>query len=67
MLEDKALGLTLTDVGKLTSVLPFMYGISKFLSGVLGARISPTYLLSGEASCFPGHPGTIVLSVEVFI
>ena len=47
MLEDKALGLTLSDVGTLTSILPVMYGVSKFASGVLGARTYPTVLLAG--------------------
>ena len=49
MLEDKALGLDMTAIGGLTSMLPVAYGISKFLSGVLGARTSPTILLSGAA------------------
>ena len=57
MLEDKALGLDMTAIGGLTSMLPVAYGISKFLSGVLGARTSPTILLSGAhqpacPSCF---------------
>ena len=34
-------------VGALTSVLPVMYGVSKFASGVLGARTHPTLLLGG--------------------
>lgn len=47
MIEDASLGLDMTSVGGLTSVLPVAYGFSKFLSGVLGARTSPTILLSG--------------------
>ena len=54
MLEDKALGLDMTAVGGLTSILPVAYGFSKFLSGVLGARTSPRYLLAGgSALCIP--------------
>ena len=48
MLEDKSLGLDMKAIGGFTSILPTCYGISKFLSGVLGARTSPTYLLAGE-------------------
>ena len=48
MLEDKALGLDMTAVGGLTSILPVAYGFSKFLSGVLGARTSPRILLAGR-------------------
>ncbi|KAK9908663.1 hypothetical protein WJX75_001165 [Coccomyxa subellipsoidea] len=47
MIEDASLGLDMTSVGGLTSMLPVAYGFSKFLSGVLGARTSPTILLSG--------------------
>jgi sugar phosphate permease len=50
MIEDASLGLDMTSVGGLTSMLPVAYGFSKFLSGVLGARTSPTILLSGAAS-----------------
>lgn len=49
MLEDKALGLDMTAVGGLTSILPVAYGFSKFLSGVLGARTSPRILLAGDS------------------
>jgi MFS transporter, OPA family, sugar phosphate sensor protein UhpC len=34
-------------IGALTSILPVMYGFSKFASGVLGARTPPTALLAG--------------------
>ena len=47
MLEDKSLGMDMTAIGGLTSMLPVAYGFSKFLSGVLGARTSPTILLAG--------------------
>ena len=47
MMEDPALGLDMKKIGGLTSILPMCYGVSKFLSGVLGARTSPTYLLAG--------------------
>lgn len=33
-------------VGSLTSLFPIAYGFSKFVSGVLGARTSPTLMLS---------------------
>ncbi|KAK9901089.1 hypothetical protein WJX75_003573 [Coccomyxa subellipsoidea] len=47
MLDDPSLGLSITSIGGLTSMLPVTYGVSKFLSGVLGARTSPTVLLAG--------------------
>lgn len=47
MLNDAVLGLTLTQIGGLTSILPIAYGFSKFLSGVLGARASPRVILAG--------------------
>jgi MFS transporter, OPA family, sugar phosphate sensor protein UhpC len=31
----------------MTSIFPIAYGFSKFASGVLGARTSPTLLLGG--------------------
>ncbi len=31
----------------MTSIFPIAYGMSKFLSGVLGARTSPRLLLAG--------------------
>ena len=34
-------------VGTLTSLFPIAYGMSKFVSGVLGARSSPTVMLAG--------------------
>lgn len=37
----------LLQIGALTSLFPIMYGVSKFLSGVLGSRTSPRLLLAG--------------------
>ncbi len=34
-------------IGSLTSLFPIAYGFSKFVSGVLGARTSPTLMLAG--------------------
>lgn len=34
-------------IGSLTSLFPIAYGFSKFVSGVLGARTSPTIMLAG--------------------
>jgi OPA family sugar phosphate sensor protein UhpC-like MFS transporter len=34
-------------VGVLTSIFPIAYGMSKFVSGVLGSRTSPRLLLAG--------------------
>ncbi|KAK9824039.1 hypothetical protein WJX72_007208 [[Myrmecia] bisecta] len=47
MLHDAALGLNMTQIGGLTSILPLAYGMSKFVSGVLGSRTSPRVLLAG--------------------
>ena len=38
--------LRAAQVGSLTSLFPIAYGFSKFVSGVLGARTSPTLMLS---------------------
>ena len=56
MIEDPTLGLDMKGVGGFTSILPTFYGISKFLSGVLGARTSPTLLLAGKALSWPKCP-----------
>jgi hypothetical protein len=37
----------LAGAGAMTSVFPIAYGMSKFVSGVLGAKFSPTVLLAG--------------------
>lgn len=47
MVADPTLGLDITQIGAMTSIFPIAYGMSKFLSGVLGARTSPTVLLAG--------------------
>ena len=47
MVSDPSLGLSMTDIGALTSIFPIMYGMSKFVSGVLGSRTSPRLLLAG--------------------
>lgn len=42
LLEDRAIaqgGLTMTQIGGLTSVLPVCYGFSKFLSGVMAGEV----------------------------
>ena len=36
-----------SQIGTLTSLFPIAYGMSKFVSGVLGARTSPTLMLAG--------------------
>jgi MFS transporter, OPA family, sugar phosphate sensor protein UhpC len=47
MVADAALGLDITMIGAMTSIFPIAYGMSKFVSGVLGARFSPSQLLAG--------------------
>lgn len=47
MVADPALGMDITQVGVMTSIFPIMYGFSKFVSGVLGARSSPRVMLAG--------------------
>jgi OPA family sugar phosphate sensor protein UhpC-like MFS transporter len=47
MVADPKLGMDITMIGAMTSVFPIAYGMSKFVSGVLGAKISPTVLLAG--------------------
>lgn len=47
MVADASLGLDITAVGAMTSIFPIAYGMSKFVSGVLGARSSPQILLAG--------------------
>ena len=45
LLADKSLGLTLTDIGLMTSIFPMAYGVSKFVSGVVAASVSSRLLL----------------------
>jgi len=47
MVADATLGLDITMIGAMTSIFPIAYGMSKFVSGVLGARFSPSQLLAG--------------------
>ncbi|GIL45286.1 hypothetical protein Vafri_2446 [Volvox africanus] len=47
MVADPALGFSLAQVGAMTSIFPIAYGMSKFVSGVLGDHFSPTLLLGG--------------------
>lgn len=48
MVADAGLpSIGMTEIGTLTSIFPIAYGFSKFVSGVLGARTSPTLLLAG--------------------
>ena len=47
MVADPALKMDITQVGVMTSIFPIAYGFSKFVSGVLGARSSPRYMLAG--------------------
>ncbi|XRB19043.1 MFS domain-containing protein [Pseudoscourfieldia marina] len=43
----KALGLDITSIGALTSIFPIAYGMSKFVSGVVGAKFPPRVMLAG--------------------
>ncbi|GLI66075.1 hypothetical protein VaNZ11_009794 [Volvox africanus] len=47
MVADPTLGFSLAQVGAMTSIFPIAYGMSKFVSGVLGDHFSPTLLLGG--------------------
>lgn len=47
MVADATLGMDITMIGAMTSIFPIAYGMSKFVSGVLGAKFSPTVLLAG--------------------
>eukprot|EP00191_Tetraselmis_sp_GSL018_P003122 CAMPEP_0177601082 /NCGR_PEP_ID=MMETSP0419_2-20121207/14035_1 /TAXON_ID=582737 /ORGANISM="Tetraselmis sp., Strain GSL018" /LENGTH=525 /DNA_ID=CAMNT_0019094255 /DNA_START=772 /DNA_END=2349 /DNA_ORIENTATION=+ len=46
MVADPTLNIDITMVGAMTSIFPIAYGMSKFVSGVLGARLSPAKLLA---------------------
>lgn len=46
MLQDPSLGLNLTIIGGITSLLPVAYAFSKGISGFLGSTMSPRLLLS---------------------
>jgi sugar phosphate permease len=47
MVADPKLAIDITQIGAMTSIFPIAYGMSKFISGVLGARFSPSQLLAG--------------------
>uniref|UniRef100_A0A6U9RBK6 Major facilitator superfamily (MFS) profile domain-containing protein n=1 Tax=Picocystis salinarum TaxID=88271 RepID=A0A6U9RBK6_9CHLO len=47
MVASDSLNLDITNVGQMTSIFPIAYGMSKFVSGVLGAKLSPRVLLAG--------------------
>lgn len=47
MVADPSLPIGMTEIGTMTSIFPIAYGFSKFVSGVLGSRTSPTLLLAG--------------------
>eukprot|EP00192_Tetraselmis_astigmatica_P003662 CAMPEP_0117659088 /NCGR_PEP_ID=MMETSP0804-20121206/6239_1 /TAXON_ID=1074897 /ORGANISM="Tetraselmis astigmatica, Strain CCMP880" /LENGTH=549 /DNA_ID=CAMNT_0005465709 /DNA_START=69 /DNA_END=1718 /DNA_ORIENTATION=- len=46
MVADPLLKIDITQVGAMTSIFPIAYGMSKFVSGVLGAKFSPAKLLA---------------------
>jgi MFS transporter, OPA family, sugar phosphate sensor protein UhpC len=46
MLKDASLGLNLTIIGGITSLLPVAYAFSKGISGFLGSTMSPRMLMS---------------------
>lgn len=71
MLQDASLGLDLTMVGSLTSLLPIAYAFSKGLSGVLGSTTSPRVLLaaglaSTAAACLAFGAGSSYLWFAIF-
>jgi sugar phosphate permease len=45
MVATPSLGLTITDIGVITSIFPLCYGCSKFVSGVVGDVLSPGVML----------------------
>ncbi|KAG2488806.1 hypothetical protein HYH03_012606 [Edaphochlamys debaryana] len=47
MVADPSLHMDITQIGAMTSIFPIAYGMSKFISGVLGAKFSPSVLLAG--------------------
>ncbi|EFJ46805.1 hypothetical protein VOLCADRAFT_92625 [Volvox carteri f. nagariensis] len=47
MVADPTLHMDITQIGAMTSIFPIAYGMSKFVSGVLGAKFSPSVLLAG--------------------
>ena len=57
------LNFTKADLGILVSVLSLMYGLSKFLSGILSDRSNPRYLIEYRAH---SHRG-ILYFIRIFI
>lgn len=47
MVADPTLGMDITQIGAMTSIFPIAYGMSKFVSGVVGARFPASVLLGG--------------------
>ncbi|PSC74706.1 major facilitator superfamily isoform A [Micractinium conductrix] len=47
MVADPSLAIGMSEIGTMTSIFPIAYGFSKFVSGVLGSRTSPSMLLAG--------------------
>ena len=47
MVATPSLGLDISSIGVITSVFPIFYGSSKFVSGVVGDRLSPRVMLAG--------------------
>ena len=47
MVATPGLGLDISSIGVITSVFPLFYGCSKFVSGVVGDRLSPRVMLAG--------------------
>ena len=45
MVATPGLGIDITMIGAMTSIFPIAYGCSKFIAGVLGAKLSPGVLL----------------------
>ena len=43
---ESTLGMTKTELGMIASILSLSYGISKFLSGILGDKSNPRYLMA---------------------
>ena len=47
MVASPELNLDISSIGVITSVFPLFYGCSKFVSGVVGDRLSPRIMLAG--------------------
>ena len=51
MVASKELGLDVSSIGAMTSIFPIAYGMSKFVSGVLGSMMSASRLLGLGLIC----------------